>query len=61
MKQSTKKMIIYAGIGLFLYQSIYGGYKAGSAYGQELFPAPAAANATSNLQLYGIGNPPNWY
>jgi hypothetical protein len=61
MKQSTKKMIIYAGIGLFLYQAIYGSYKAGSEYGQQLFPASTAANANSNLQLYGIGNPPNWY
>lgn len=61
MKQKTKTMLVYGAVGLFIYMTVSGAYSDGRKVGTMLFPSNAASAANSDLQLYGIGNPPNWY
>ena len=67
MKKSTKRILQYGITAIALYYV----YKTtmipidGSSTTMTLIPQSAPANTQGardpSLQLYGIGNPPNWY
>ena len=65
MKQGTKKMLAYGVAAAAIYYFYRSTMSAGRETMQTLMPQSAPANAQGSsdpsLQLYGIGNPPNWY
>ena len=68
MKKGTKRIAGYAITAIAIYY-VYRSSKQSISQGSEamktfLTPATNPANSGANdpsLQLYGIGNPPNWY
>ena len=64
MKKGTKKLIAYGVVGVALYYMFMQTREAHSEVQtmvqERVMPAPQQLD-TSELQLFGMGNPPNWY
>ena len=64
MKKGTKKLIAYGLVGVAIYymymQTKHTHDEVQTMVQQTVAPSPQQLD-TSELQLFGMGNPPNWY
>ena len=66
MKKGTKKLIGYGLVGVaiyYMFMQTKRSHDRSSNYGSNSSKSkfPCSKFDSSELQLYGMGNPPNWY
>lgn len=61
MKKGTKKMLVYGVAAAAVYYIYTTRMSTTMALMPQSVPANTQGAKDPSLQLYGIGNPPNWY